>query len=127
MICGVGAVREFAPSAQRRLGVLVDHLVAGSKESRIAATVRSPHVLITGHPFVDVWAGVRPKVLGLQEWPEVPRGQSWKHGLCEALGTDLATFDNFSVAVVPEAGNGTAGGCARFSPASRPRTSRRDH
>ena len=87
-----GAVRDFAPSAQRRLGVLVDHLVAGSKESRIAATVRSPHVLITGHPFVDVWAGVRPKVLGLREWPEVPRGQSWKHGLCEALGTDLATF-----------------------------------
>ena len=87
-----GAVRDFAPSAQRRLGVLVDHLVAGSKESRIAATVRSPHVLITGHPFVDVWAGVRPKVLGLREWPEVPRGQSWKHGLCEALGTDLGTF-----------------------------------
>ena len=87
-----GAVRHFAPSAQRRLGVLVDHLVAGSKESRIAATVRSPHVLITGHPFVDVWAGVRPKVLGLREWPEVPRGQSWKHGLCEALGTDLGTF-----------------------------------
>ena len=87
-----GAVRHFAPAAQRRLGVLVDHLVAGSKESRIAATVRSPHVLITGHPFVDVWAGVRPKVLGLREWPEVPRGQSWKHGLCEALGTDLGTF-----------------------------------
>ena len=86
------AVRDFAPSPQRRLGVLVDHLVPGSKESRIAATVRSPHVLITGHPFVDVWAGVRPKVLGLHEWPDVPSGQSWKHGVCDALGTDLATF-----------------------------------
>jgi hypothetical protein len=87
-----GAVREFQPSAQRRLGILVDHLVAGSKESRIASTVRDPNVLITGHPFVDVWAGIRPKVLGLTEWPDVPRGQPWKEGMCRALGTDLATF-----------------------------------
>ena len=54
-------VAEFAPSSQRRLGVLLDHLVAGSKESRIADTVHDPNVLITGHPFVDVWAGIRPK------------------------------------------------------------------
>ena len=87
-----GAVREFQPSAKRRLGILVDHLVAGSKESRIAAEVRDPNVLITGHPFVDVWAGIRPKVLGLTAWPDVPRGQPWKDGMCRALGTDLATF-----------------------------------
>jgi Protein of unknown function (DUF3097) len=87
-----GAVGDFEPSAQRRLGILVDHLVAGSKESRIAAAVRDPNVLITGHPFVDVWAGIRPKVLGLEAWPEVPRGQPWKEGMCRALGTDLATF-----------------------------------
>jgi len=87
-----GAVAEFQPSARRRLGILVDHLVAGSKESRIAAAVRDPNVLITGHPFVDVWAGIRPKVLGLTEWPDVPRGQPWKEGMCRALGTDLATF-----------------------------------
>ena len=86
------AVRDFGPSSQRRLGILVDHLVAGSKESRIAAAVRDPNVLITGHPFVDVWAGVRPKVLGLTSWPDVPRGQPWKEGMCRALGTDLATF-----------------------------------
>src|SRR5690606_34656626 len=30
------AVAEFGPRADRRLGVLVDHLVAGSKEHRIA-------------------------------------------------------------------------------------------
>ena len=87
-----GAVRDFQPSAGRRLGILVDHLVAGSKESRIAAAVRDPNVLITGHPFVDVWAGIRPKVLGLTAWPDVPRGQPWKEGMCRALGTDLATF-----------------------------------
>ena len=86
------AVGEFGPSAQRRLGVLVDHLVPGSKESRIAATVRDDNVLITGHPFVDVWAGIRPKVFGLTMWPDVPRGVPWKEGMCKALGTDVATF-----------------------------------
>ena len=86
------AVRAFAPSPQRRLGVLLDHLVAGSKESRLAAQVDSAHVLVTGHPFVDVWAGIRPKALGLAAWPDVPRGQPWKEGLCAALGVP---FDGF--------------------------------
>ena len=86
------AVREFGPGPSRRLGVLLDHLVDGSKESRIAATVRDPNVLITGHPFVDVWAGVRPRIAGLDAWPDVPRGQPWKEGLCEALGVP---FDGF--------------------------------
>src|SRR5699024_3809435 len=35
----VERVREFSPRADRRLGILVDHLVKGSKESRIAAEV----------------------------------------------------------------------------------------
>src|SRR5207342_1991936 len=39
-------VREFAPARDRRLGVLVDNLVAGSKESRLAAQVVSPHVRV---------------------------------------------------------------------------------
>jgi hypothetical protein len=86
------AVAGFGPGPTRRLGVLVDHLVAGSKESRLAASVRDPHVLVTGHPFVDVWAGVQPRVLGLAEWPDVPRGVPWKEGLCAALGTDVAGF-----------------------------------
>ena len=87
-----GAVADFAPTESRKLGVLVDHLVAGSKEQRIAAQVKSPHVLVTGHPFVDVWAGIRPDVVGIAAWPEVPRGVPWKEGMCSALGTDLATF-----------------------------------
>ena len=65
-------VDEFRPGPAGRLGVLVDHLVAGSKESRIAARVRSPHVLITGHPFIDVWAAVKPSVVGIGGWPAVP-------------------------------------------------------
>ena len=84
------ALRDFGPGPGRRVGVLVDHLVPGSKETRIADEVRrSPlgaHVLVVGHPFVDVWAGVKPERLGLAAWPDVPRDVEWKHGVCEALG-----------------------------------------
>ena len=86
-------VDEFGPGGARRLGVLLDHLVAGSKESRIAATVDHPSVLITGHPFVDVWAGIRPKVVGLTAWPDVPKGQPWKEGMCRALGVPYADLE----------------------------------
>jgi hypothetical protein len=79
-------VREFGPGRQRRLGVLVDHLVTGSKESRLAAQVASPHVRVLGHPYVDVWQAVRPAALGIASWPEVPRGTSWKEGVCAGLG-----------------------------------------
>ena len=68
----VDAVDAFAPSADRRLGVLLDHLVPGSKERRLADQVSQPIVLVTGHPFVDVWAAVRPHVIGIDAWPDVP-------------------------------------------------------
>ena len=77
---------EFAAGGGRRLGVLVDHLVEGSKESRIAAQVMSEHVLVVGHPYVDVWAAVKPAVIGVTSWPEVPRGVSWKEGVLAAFG-----------------------------------------
>ncbi|WP_245679313.1 DUF3097 domain-containing protein [Actinomadura hibisca] len=79
-------VAEFGPGEGRRLGVLVDHLVAGSKESRIAAQVTSPYVLVTGHPFVDVWEAVKPAAVGIAAWPRVPRGVPWKEGVLQALG-----------------------------------------
>lgn len=79
-------VTSFAPTADRRLGVLVDHLVPGSKESRIAARVQGVDVLVVGHPFVDIWQAIRPNVLGIRAWPEIPRGQAWKEGVCSALG-----------------------------------------
>lgn len=79
-------VAEFAPGPQRRLGVLVDHLVTGSKESRLVAAVTDPNVLVTGHPYVDVWQAVRPAALGIPAWPVVPKGTPWKEGVCAALG-----------------------------------------
>src|SRR6185436_7152162 len=63
-------VADFDPGPGRRLGVLVDHLVAGSKEARIADAVRRGHgganTLVVGHPYVDVWQAVKPARLGLE-------------------------------------------------------------
>jgi hypothetical protein len=83
-------LRDVGPGPRRRVGVLVDHLVPGSKESRVAAEVaRSPvgaHVLVVGHPFIDIWQAVKPDRLGLRDWPDVPRGEDWKVGTCRRLG-----------------------------------------
>jgi Protein of unknown function (DUF3097) len=79
-------VDGFAPGPGRRLGVLVDHLIPGSKESRIVAAVSEPHVLVTGHPYVDIWQAVKPERLGIRAWPAIPKGQPWKEGVCRALG-----------------------------------------
>ncbi|SDJ21428.1 Protein of unknown function [Frankineae bacterium MT45] len=79
-------VATFAPGPGRRVGVLVDHLVPNSKESRIVAGIANPHVLVTGHPYVDVWQAVKPSALGIDEWPTVPRGVNWKDGVTAALG-----------------------------------------
>lgn len=79
-------VGQFGPRRTARLGVLVDHLVPGSKESRIVAQVRDPHVLVKGHPYVDIWQAVKPAAIGIRAWPSVPRGVPWKEGVCTALG-----------------------------------------
>ncbi|QTX04749.1 DUF3097 domain-containing protein [Agromyces archimandritae] len=81
---------DFRPGPGRKAGVLVDHLVPGSKEARIAdAVARGPHgasTLVVGHPFIDIWQAVKPVRLGREAWPVVPRGIDWKHGVCEAFG-----------------------------------------
>ena len=94
-------IGDFQPGPGRPLGVLVDHLVPGTKENKLVAQARAlrryaQYVTILGHPYVDVWQSVRPERLGLQSWPVIPRGQSWKHGIVAALGwphesqTDIA-------------------------------------
>jgi hypothetical protein len=83
-------LRDFRPGTERRVGVLVDHLVPGSKESRIAqAVARSPvgkHVLVVGHPYIDIWQSVKPARLGIEAWPHIPRGTEWKKGICASFG-----------------------------------------
>ncbi|MFD4428144.1 DUF3097 domain-containing protein [Nocardia sp. NPDC058497] len=76
---------EFGPGPGARVGVLVDHLVTGSKETQLT-TGLGPHVLVTGHPFIDVWQAVRPAAVGIDAWPTVPRGEDWKTGICARLG-----------------------------------------
>lgn len=76
---------EFGPGPGRRVGVLADHLVTGSKESRLTESV-GEHVLVTGHPFIDIWAAVKPERVGLKAWPEVPYGEDWKTGVCRRVG-----------------------------------------
>ena len=84
-------VRARRPAPDAKLGILLDHLVPGSKESRIAAEIDDPNVLITGHPYVDVWQAVRPHVVGLAQWPQIDRDQDWKTGICMVFGTQDAT------------------------------------
>jgi hypothetical protein len=83
-------LHDFGPGPDRKVGVLVDHLVRGSKESRIADAVAKSavgrHVLIVGHPFIDIWAAVKPERLGIPRWPDVPRNIEWKKGICQQLG-----------------------------------------
>lgn len=90
-------LHDFAPAPQRRAGVLLDHLVAGSKERRLADRAlaglgsAAAHVLVLGHPYIDVWQAVRPERVGLRAWPDVPRGTDIKVGTLRALGWPSAT------------------------------------
>lgn len=84
-------IAEFNPNPERRLGVLLDHLVADSKEFRIAASAARKNVLITGHRYVDVWEAVRPDVVGITEWPHIPKGTDWKEGIRAHLGFSGST------------------------------------
>ncbi|TAM90313.1 MAG: DUF3097 family protein [Jatrophihabitans sp.] len=106
-------LRGFGPGPQRRVGVLVDHLVTGSKEQRLVADLPreyAAHVLVTGHPYVDIWQAVKPAAAGIDAWPDVPRGTDWKAGVCAALGVSdpremwrrvLAGVDSFADVEVP--------------------------
>lgn len=86
----VAIVNDFGPGPGRRLGVLLDHLVPGSKETKIARAVttghNANHVLVLGHPYVDVWQAVRPAAVGLPAWPNVPMGVPWKEGVLQRMG-----------------------------------------
>jgi len=78
-------LREFQPTAERRVGVLADHLVEGTKEARMTANL-GPHVMVTGHPYIDIWEAVKPSSVKIDHWPHVPRGEDWKTGTCQRLG-----------------------------------------
>ena len=97
-------IRDFQPAPGRRLGVLVDHLIPGTKETRLVNSALgarpsfAPYVTILGHPYVDVWQSVRPERLGFTTWPVIPRGQSWKHGIVAELGWPHETQTDIALA-----------------------------
>ncbi|MCW4464839.1 DUF3097 domain-containing protein [Glutamicibacter sp. MNS18] len=96
------AISGFDPSPQRRLGILVDHLVSGTKEERIVAeAMRVPgaagNVLILGHPYVDIWQAVKPEVLGIDSWPVIPRGTDWKTGVLRSFGWPHRTAEDIGL------------------------------
>lgn len=90
----------FAPTPSRRVGVLADHIVPGSKETRIAEAVmkRWPSsVLVLGHPYVDVWQAIKPARVGLKQWPTIPRGTDIKVGTLKALGLPHSTREDIGL------------------------------
>ncbi|MEZ2389634.1 DUF3097 domain-containing protein [bacterium RCC_150] len=96
------AIAAFSPGPGRKLGILVDHLVPDSKESRIAADAMTlpgaaGNVLIVGHPYVDVWQAIRPRVLGIEQWPAIARGTDWKTGILKAFGWPHKTAEDIGL------------------------------
>ena len=81
---------EFRPGPGRRAGILVDHLVPGSKEQRIADAVSArPAWRARARGGASVHrrlAGGEAGPTRREAWPVIPRGTEWKHGVCEAFG-----------------------------------------
>lgn len=96
------AVVDFGPGPNRRLGILVDHLVPGSKETRIVANLMQKpgvraNVLVVGHPYVDVWQAIKPATLGIPAWPIIPRTMEWKVGILKAFGWPHTTAEDIGL------------------------------
>lgn len=82
-------LEAFGPDRHHRVGVLADHMIRGTKETAIANRVSGrfgPVVHVIGHPYVDIWQAVKPKVVGIAGWPDVPMGEDWKTGVCKRVG-----------------------------------------
>ena len=97
-----GALRAFGPTDTARIGVLVDHLVAGTKEERIVREALASlgpaarYVKVVGHPFIDIWQAVKPEKLGLKAWPQVPRGEDFKKGTLARLNQPHETQEDIA-------------------------------
>lgn len=90
---------DFDPSQERRVGVLVDHLVEGSKEWRLAhEAMKLPGVLVLGHPYIDVWQAIKPECIGIPAWPQVPRGEDIKVGTLTRLGLPARSTEDIGKA-----------------------------
>ena len=83
----VEVVRAFGPRPGRRLGILLDHLVLGSKEQRLAADRRPPRRARHRPPVRRRVAGGQARGGGHRRaGPRCRAGQPWKEGVLAALG-----------------------------------------
>ncbi len=81
------AVRAFQPGPGRRIGVLVDHLVEGTKEWREAAAGRAGAGRRRARarrraPLRRRLAGGEAPAARARRLAVIPKGTSWKHGSC---------------------------------------------
>lgn len=94
-------LQQYQPHAKARAGILLDHLVVGSKETLLATRIQeqwgSEAVMIAGHPYVDVWQAVKPARVGLEQWPEVPRDEDIKVGTLRRLGWAHGTKEDIGL------------------------------
>ena len=81
----------FSPYAQITRGQVVTFLYR-LDQTRDDTEVSTDTATSNGHPFVDVWAGIRPRAIDRETWPEVPLGTPWKEGVCDALGESVEGF-----------------------------------
>jgi Protein of unknown function (DUF3097) len=85
---------------------------------RLSPSVRrglhGPHVLLVGHPYVDIWPAVRPERVGLPVWPDIPRSVPWKLGICRALGGPTVHRQTWR-----ERGGGSSARCGRTPTSTR--------
>ena len=111
-------LRDFKPGPDRKVGVLVDHLVKGSKESRIAQGIArsavGKHVLIVGHPFIDIWAAVKPQRLASSAG-RTCRGPSSGSTACASSSAGRTATRPTS----PGPGSTSSAGCGRSRTSTR--------
>ena len=84
------AIRDFGPGPGRRMGVLVDHLVPGTKEHRVVQAAQrltpyAAHVRSWATPTSTCGSRCARPGWGCRRGRSSP-GQSWKHGICAHLG-----------------------------------------
>ena len=82
-------IRDFKPGPRRRMGVLVDHLVPGTKETPLVQAARRARRRARPRarpPLRRRLAVGASGATGVAQWPVIPRGPSWKHGICAELG-----------------------------------------
>ena len=55
-------------------------------------------MLVVGHPFIDIWAAVKPAKLGFERVAGRTAGQPWKEGVLRRIGWPARTPQDVALA-----------------------------